>query len=279
MSRGKRITSIREWTWVFGEGVPIAYGHHLNKSDFFVQSLSQSKPFFYFLEDNQLDYITPNHNFGPGNRSLYEKNFNPKQTFGDIWVPPPFKEHYGKLSPVKSEKPILVINNKYNPEWGIQRPFNFLPIEFLLSFFQKFSEKYQIYYIRYNGGKQLDSDEGYYDDVPAYTDEPYDDYEILKQFPNIITIYDFMEKYEKGFNESQLLMMSKAKHILTVNGGNAVLSAYFGDDVMIYGHPTAGSAVRGVWMTDSWLKELSGANIIGHLHWGKMMNDCENRWL
>ena len=48
---------------------------------------------------------------------------------------------------------------------------------------------------------------------------------------------------------------------------------------MIYGHPNCKSTDRGIWKTDSWLKELGGSNIIGHLYWAQMLSDCEERWL
>ena len=271
---GKRYSCISEWSWIFSEGVGTLYGAHLKGEDPQITTLHSAKPFFYFLDDNKIVSHKVAGAFGPGTAMFYEKDFNPKESWGEDWTPPPYKEHFGKISPIKSEKPIIVINNKYNPEWLAKIPKNFLPLDFLKEFLDKFSDEYQIYYMRYDSDQD---NSGYFDDVPSA--EEYADYNLLKNYPNVITIYDFMKKHNTGFNESQLLIMSKAKHIISVNGGSAVLSAYFGEDVVIYGHPDCKSTTRGVWFSDSWLKEMSGANIIGHLHWAQMLNDCEERWL
>ena len=275
-----KIKALYEWTWIFSEAVGKAYGQYVKGEDVSVKTLSSTEPFFYFLDDSQLETEEMSGLFSGSHQTneIYKIDFNPNETWGKDWKAPPFKEHFSKVSLVNSEKPIIVINNKYNPEWD-GTPYNFLPLDFLKEFFEKFSETYQIYYIRYTGGKHSGSDKGYYDDVGAYNKESYNDYEIIDDFKNIITIYDYMEENDCGFNESQLMIMSKAEHLISVNGGNAVLSSYFGNDVVIYGHPNCKSTDRGIWKTDSWLKELGGSNIIGHLHWAQMLNDCEERWL
>ena len=273
------IKAFEEWTWIFTQFAGISYDLHENEKLHEIESFPSSKPFFYWVDESNIK-VTQRGGLISGsthNEDVYKIDFNPKKVWKE-WTPPKYSEYYGKLSPLKSEKPIIVINNKYNPEWGQQIPFNFLPLDCLKDFCEKFSDKYEILYIRYEG-KGHSFENGYWDDVPSYTKEEYGDYELIKEF-GIKTIYDFMNEYdEKDFNIAQMMMMSKAKHILCTAGGNAVLSSYFGEDVVIYGHPDCKSTSRGIWHTDSWLKELSGSNIIGHTNWIKMINDCENRWL
>ena len=67
------------------------------------------------------------------------------------------------------------------------------------------------------------------------------------------------------------------KHI-TVSGGNACLSAYFGGDVIIYDSPEGKGAGRGVWGTDSWLSKLAGANIIGMNNYKDIINKVKEIW-
>jgi hypothetical protein len=53
-----------------------------------------------------------------------------------------------------------------------------------------------------------------------------------------------MKEQNITYNMAQLYMLGHAKHVLTVNGGNAILSAYFGEDVIMYGHPDCPCAWR-----------------------------------
>jgi len=254
---------LSEWSWIFSEGVGKAYGKKVSSVDTF----KSAAPFFYFTDIKEHTGKT----YRPENQNqkIYDIDFNPKEEWGGEWTPPPYKEHYSKGWYKTNDKDIIVINNKYNEEW-LSPPVNYLSLDFISKFISLFSDKYQIYYIRYNG-----EGEGYYDDAPTYE---FNDY-CCTIWGDVITIYDFMKKYDIGYNEAQLIIMSQAKHIVTVNGGNAVLSSYFGEDVMIYGNDNCESTNRGIWKTGSWLKELSGANIIGHLNEKELLMDCEKRWL
>ena len=56
-------------------------------------------------------------------RGLYSLSSKLTKKFEDVRI------KTSKFISAKSEKNIIVINNKYNPEWG-QVPFNYLPMEF-----------------------------------------------------------------------------------------------------------------------------------------------------
>ena len=274
---------LSEWSWIFSEGVGKAYGRKISSVDTF----KSAAPFFYFTDVKEhLFKKGYSETLGPFKDAMkirhpafYNIDFNPKKAWGSDWTPPPYKEHYSKGWTTTDDKDIIVISNKYNEEWN-SPPVNYLSLDFISKFISLFSDKYQIYYIRYNGEgwnkkDSIQNQNGYYDDV--FTPE-FNDY-CCTIWGDVVTVYDFMEKYNIGFNEAQLIIMSQAKHIVSVNGGNAVLSSYFGEDVMIYGNDNCISTDRGVWKTGSWLKELSGANIIGHLNEEELLRDCEKRWL
>ena len=262
-----------EFSWMLSQYAPIVYYHKIKGNKVIVDTLRGTDELFYFVDElnkrDQKGIFSAKQQV----QEIYNYNFNPLQTF-KTWEPPPYQEHFSKECEIKESKPVIVVSNKYNPEWSDKTPKNFLSLGFLKKFFQKFHNDYKIYYVRYDGnGKDT---EGYYDDVGSLE---FKDWELLQQFKNVTSVYDVMNEYDISFNRAQFWIMSKAKHILCTAGGNAVLSSYFGEDVVIYGHPDCKSTSRGIWHTDSWLKELSGSNIIGHNHWGKMINDCENRWL
>ena len=81
-----------------------------------------------------------------------------------------------------------------------------------------------------------------------------------------------------------MLEATSDKHLSLV-GGNCKLSSYFGGDVIIYmsefwrhGHPN-GKGNRGIFKTDSWLKHLSGANIIQMNTYNDILNYIDERWV
>ena len=266
-----RLSVPHEWSWIFTLGLGKAYGQHiLGNKEIKISTFPEAYPFFYFLpKKNILEAKTLR--YGVASWGVYEKDFNPKRRWGDEWTPPPLKEHYkGKII---SNKPIITINNKYNPEWGPQIPFNYLSLDFIESFIKEFSDQYQIIYIRHD--KKF-KQEGYYDDVLGLD---LGDYKLLESYPQVKTIYDIMETKKIGFNLAQLEILAASKQVISVNGGSACLSAYFGEDVMIYGAKDCKSTSRGIWKTDSWLKELSGANILGFLDEKKLIETAKQRWL
>jgi len=167
-----------------------------------------------------------------------------------------------------------VISNKYNPEWSEKVPRNFLSLSFIKKFFEKFHNDYKIYYIRYDGGGK--DTEGYYDDVGSLE---FKDWDIVKQFKGISTVYDVMNEYDIGFNRAQFWIHSMAEHTVSCAGGNAVLSAYFGNDVLIYGHPNCKSTPRGIWKTNSWLTKLGCKKVMGTQNYEQLLQMCEIRWL
>jgi len=266
-----------EWSWIFSEGLGKAYAIHLTGQPLHISTVRFASPFFYFA-DSITEDISPRplHSYPVSTYDIYHNDFIPTRYWGRDWTPPPLKSFYADKLPRKSDKPVIVINNKYTIEW-LRAPFNFLPEQTLHEFLTKFSDKYQIYYIRYNG-TGFDAANGYWDDAHTF-DDKYNDYEILKEFPDVITIYDVMKEQNITYNMAQLYMLGHAKHVLTVNGGNAILSAYFGEDVIMYGHPDCRSTGRGAWQSDSWLKLLSGANIFGYTNVNELIKTCEDRWL
>ena len=266
-----------EWTWIFTEGLGKAYGCHINNHSYEVNTLKSSNPFFYFCKNIKYDEKTGAFSSSSQNNEVYKNNFLPKVWWGNDWTPPPLKEHYSEISPIESKKPILIVNNKYSPEWG-GRFYNYLSCDFLDKFFSAFENEFDIYYIRYEGGCWSNSGHGYYDDVPSDLD--FGDYKLINQkYPKITTIFDVIDKYGWGFNEAQCMIMSKSNHHISVAGGNAVLSSYFGGDVFIYNHHNCPSTHRGIWHNDSWLKELSGSNIIGTQNYDKLLEMCKKKWL
>ena len=275
------VDSRQEWSWIFSHHVGRSYYYYKNFNMHEVICFESSQPFFFW--EPKMRIMPPTRVLNGAlimsttapHRRVYDGDFNPRRYYGKEWLPPPYKTHYGRLSPLKPKKPVIVINNKYSVEWRMQ-PFNFIPVNMLRRIIETFSDDYEIYYMRYQGAAHK-NEQGYYDDVVSLN---LGEYEILERdYPHVTTIYDVINEHGYDFNTAQMMMLSKADHVLSVNGGNGILSSYFGKDVVMYGHPDCKSTKRTIWRTDSWLKHLSGANIFGYVDEEELMNVVKQRWL
>lgn len=199
------------------------------------------------------------------------------------WTPPPLKDHYSKITPLVSKKPVIVINNKYNSEWGTV-PMNYFPINFLRSFVDEFKDRFDIYYIRF---KHEEKPRGYGDwdiqkDAGRHPLPPYNDKFLLdSKIEGVKSIYQLMEEYKiDHFNLMQCYMLGKAKYVLSLNGGNGCLSSYFGDDVVMYGNPKARSASRRVWKSGTWLDKICDTNnVTGYTDRHKVLVHARKKWV
>jgi len=88
-----------------------------------------------------------------------------------------------------------------------------------------------------------------------------------------------MEDHKVGINTAQCMVMSKSTKHISVAGGNATLSSYFGGDNIIFTSGDCKAANRGIWHTNSWLKELGNSNIIGVQNYVDLLKSVSHRWL
>jgi glycosyltransferase involved in cell wall biosynthesis len=151
-------------------------------------------------------------------------NIHRKELDWEHFSPPPLKEFY-KERAIKFEKETIVIFNRYNKEWN-EPPINFLSIETLDRLFNLLSEKYQIIYINLNKGDE------YFDGAKPM--ELNDDL-VLKNYPKVYSLYDVMDKFPKlTINELQLRIFANCTKYISSNGGQLILSAYFGGENIIF---------------------------------------------
>jgi hypothetical protein len=87
-------------------------------------------------------------------------------------------------------------------------------------------DKYQVIYINIKGHKK------YYDGVDPL--ELGDD-EVLKNHPKVISINDLINKYpDLSYNEIQVRVFANCEKYISSNGGQLILSAYFGGENIIF---------------------------------------------
>jgi glycosyltransferase involved in cell wall biosynthesis len=142
----------------------------------------------------------------------------------ELFSPPPLKEYYKDKS-IDFEKEKIIIFNRYNKEWG-GPPINYLDLNTLDKLFNLLNNDYQVIYINLTKG------DSYFDGAkPLFLN----DESILKKYPNVMTIYDVIDANPGlTYNEVQLRLFANCSKFISSNGGQLILSAYFGGENIIF---------------------------------------------
>lgn len=260
----KVVEEFHEFTWDMIRALPRAYHLHSIGEPVEVRCKPGLSELYYFA-----DKTTEIQTFNPVNDSISYTNSAPDYTLTN-WTPPPLKEKYNKY--IKFNKPTVTIQNKFSLEW-LTGTYNYFPIEVLDELFGSLKDNYDIIYIRPKG-----NDKRYFKDQNEIKE--FNDYEFIStNHPYVYTIDKFMNSYKDySYNILQMLLQSTSNKHITVSGGNACLSAYFGGDVLIYDSPDGKGAGRGIWKDNSWLSKLGGANIFGFNSYDKLINKVKLDW-
>lgn len=242
------ITSYSELTWILMHHVPRAYEAFLKGTLESTTSWKHSDPFFYFSPK----HITTDARVTYTDSALV---YNLDWTIPG--TPPPYRAQYEKNDTFKYDKPVIVINNKYITEWG-NPPINYISVLDLDAILNVLIKKYTVIYIRSEGDTV-----GYWNDSQKV--HHLDDYLLLaEKYPMVITLKDIMRTSLVPYNELQMHAHSIADKFISVAGGNAVLSSYFGGTNVIWKNKdSARTCGRPIWNTGSHLSKLSGCEIIG----------------
>lgn len=204
-------------------GLPYAHYLSVNNQLRHTKGVRGSSPFYFF---------SPKHIELPINRSDRESypllpinRPHTRQLNQNLWCPPPYKEYY-KNDVFRYKKPTLVVANKYNSEWD-GPPVNYLDLDMLRYIFETLSRHYQIIYNRYTTAD---------DNSRVYE---LGDFELIRrEFPDVLTIQDLVNRHPYDWNTTQLMVYSNCDRFISVQGGASVLASYFGGINLIY-------AVRG----------------------------------
>jgi len=199
--------------------LPFAYWHYKNGTLNSTRSSKFTKEFYFFSENHVEDFENRtnegNYNFDMP-RILYSHDYSM-----DKWLPVPLKAQYANDIFVY-EKPILIIANRFNMEWG-GPPISYFDIPTLDFIISNLKSEFTIIYNRPSP-----------ENITEDNSETYD----LNEFawlrdthPEVL----FMQKlYEENldrannFNHLQLMVYSNASHFVSIHGGTSVLASYFG---------------------------------------------------
>ena len=199
------------------------------------------------------------------------------------WIPPPYLEHY-KTNEFKFEKPVIVVNNNYNIEYGkpITESLRFFDIKTLYDIFSYLTENgYTVVYKRPDNTEfTLDQNEmSTLDSKLLLTADVagvgiISDYDLCEYFDgNVINMNKMKKDYPQyDYNEFQLKLFSSAEGFVTTNGGGGILCSYFQKPVVMY--IPHGKELRTNYVTnkDSYLNKLSENNIHPVLDEGNLNN-------
>eukprot|EP00659_Diplonema_papillatum_P016265 gene16265-24926_t len=238
--------------------LPYLYSRHLQCFKTSVISLPGTRSLYFFVQSHagtRTHRIAQNR-FVCCSLSQIHVPILPKHNY----APPPLKQHYQNNHFIFA-KPLLVITNKYQTEWGSD-PMNFIPVETLGSLVDMLSPYYTIVYNRPTDAIAGDNSELLV----------FGDIEMLRKKNTTILLADLWqstrEKWGKAmgeeltFNLFQLWLYANADKYISVQGGNSVLTSYMaGKNGTVIVYSRAGNELHhnsiGTWYT-----EFSNATVV-----------------
>ena len=217
------------WSGEFGAellfALPFAYWHYKNGTLKKTSSSKFTKELYFFSPDHEeiFNFRTnkENHNY-EFPRVLYSHNYNMSK-----WLQVPLKSYYSN-DIYLYEKPILIVANRYNMEWG-QQPISYLTIPTLDFIIEKLKTKFTIIYNRPKPQNIVNDDSQVYD---------LNEFKWLKkEHPEVLLMEDLFEENRcnaNNFNHFQLAVYANANHFISTHGGTATLASYFGGINIIF---------------------------------------------
>jgi len=206
--------------------LPFAYWHYLNGTLQKTISSKSTKELYFFSANHE--EIFEKRIWQHNNTNFEFPNMTHCISFNySKWTQVPLKKVFSN-SLFSYEKPILIIANKYNIEWD-NKPLNFLDKTALATIIETYGDKYQVIYNR-----------------PLTTEIISDNSDILdldefdwlkKKYPGVLLMQDLYAQHRKSvnnYNHLQLLVYANCQHFISVHGGAAALSSYFGGINIIF---------------------------------------------
>lgn len=186
----------------------------------------------------ELYYFSPNHTEEQRKRTIelpkFTPNFTPhvRNLNEEEWTPPPYKKIY-KNDRFIYKKPLYIIHNKYNREWG-RKPTNMFTTETLDQLFAILKGRYQIIYIRPGFAAEHAEERGYSPDAAEPQELPMEQELLQGKYPDVLTMQDLLRKNtDLTYNTLQCMLHANCNRFMSVQGGCAVLASYFGGQNII----------------------------------------------
>ena len=230
--------------------------------------------YYYFLPKEQLILRNQTRTWIPTDQYLltvYLKMNNDSAAitnFYDIhplyWKAPDYISQY-KSNLFQYDKPLLIVNNKYNKEWErtLNKPVNFLDIPCLDQIFDYLTSKYQVVYIRCNDNIKSSLQYSFDNNKNL----PFDDFSMIRsKHPNVILFDDLLNKKEfqqMNYNLLKCYLFASCTKYISVQGGANNLISYFAKSILIY-HKFGFEAETNVYTVRSKLQSRFADFLITH---------------
>lgn len=201
--------------------LPFAYWHHLNGTLKRTVGCSHTRALYFFSPDHE-ERFTARH-FNDFHFQLEIPNSQDHDLRYDYskWAPVPLKAHY-RNPHFSFPKPMVVIANRYNMEWG-GPPVSFLGLDELKILFRLLLPHYQVVYNRPSAAAIV-NDESVVLDLG--------DKEMIRtEFAEVVLLEDLMDRKASGardLNHLQLMVYANCERFISTHGGTATLASYFG---------------------------------------------------
>lgn len=310
-----------EFTYELVLGVPYAKWLHDNRKLGTVYTSKGMSPYYYFAHSvvEQYDERTINndlsgvkglpnnwlhHNamaiFGRDYSQLTEEEKIQANGVLDYsqWTPPDYATEFGRRYLYISKlfkKPIIIINNQYNIEKGLQ-PTRFYDIECLYTMIEMLKDKYQIVYNRpKNTEFVVDENEVQSRGMELVADVEgigrMTDYDLIKRYPGEAFLFNELldeenlsienynknlgerewdswmsavgssphRKFKLSYNEFQLRLFGRAHGFIGLVGGAGSLSCFYKKPTIMY-ESVSRAVAPGYWSPDSYYQMLSNQN-------------------
>jgi len=220
-----------------------------------VRSYGGMRPFYYFLAPDQLEeragpraYSFPvqRPDYLP-NRDDHAARRSPFELFPD------FRARY-RDPRLAGDRPLMIVHNKYSVEWD-RAPVNFIDPATLSEIFGSCCDQFRIVYLR-PGITAPPS--GYCGDHQP--DLAFGDLDIVRQHRDVILFEDLAAEQFPGlsYNEAKLRLYASAHHHVTVQGGNAHLTALFSGNLVSILH-RYGNEIRQSYATGHFARAATPA--------------------
>jgi hypothetical protein len=224
----------------FGDEIVLyaSYYYYLVKNGLFfnnkITTYKGMKDYYYFINKaNIIEKDTPRKWIPEKLRPLllnynaHCHKFNKK-----YWCPPPYKQHF-KNSKFIYDKPIIIIQNKYNKEWN-DMPVNFFSVNTLDTMFSLLKDKFQIIYIR-PSNTILNMNKYLFSDDHNTICEQLKDFELIKsKYKNNVVLFDdLLVKENTSYNHLKLELFASCDNYISVQGGCAYFASFFFKNMLI----------------------------------------------
>lgn len=213
----------------------IPYIHHLKTQGKLegktITTYDGMQPYYFFMDPQQMKYKkerrqwipSPARHWMPDHLKDEDEFFRIHNECDKEYDPPDYHKHYSHYK-IEATKPLFIIQNKYNMEWG-GPPINYISTDTLEKTLPHLCKKYKVIYIRSN---DISLPEYSSDVNEMYKFEMTDKDMIRQKFPQVTLFEDLLAEYPKyNFNLLKCILFANAEYVLTVLGGAHFFSVCF----------------------------------------------------